>query len=114
MMAELLTTASSQPGQWFSTMHSATGKQRDQARVLWLEAQPRTRTAVQMGALVAVTVIAYSYSLTTLLQLADLNSPLAYVSLVSFIALILAGINSRPRHPEPAIHDRQTDYIVGV
>ena len=67
-----------------------------------------------MGALLAVTVIAYSYSLTTLWQLADLNSPLAYVSLVPVIALILAGVNSRPRQPEPAIHDRQTDYIVGV
>jgi exosortase/archaeosortase family protein len=110
MMAELMTTVTSPPKQWFS----AAGRRRDRAQLLWIEAQPRTRTAVQVGALVAVTVIAYSYSLTTLLQLADLNSPLAYVSLVPIIALILAGINSRPSQSEPAIHDRQTDYIVGV
>jgi exosortase/archaeosortase family protein len=67
-----------------------------------------------MGVLVAVTVIAYSYSLTTLVQLADLNSPLAYVSLVPIMALILAGVHSRPSQPEPSIHDRQTDYIIGV
>ena len=36
------------------------------------------------------------------------------MSLVPIIALILAGVNSRPSQPEPAIHDRQTDYIVGV
>ena len=39
---------------------------------------------------------------------------LAYVSLVPLVSLILAGVHSRPSHPEPAIHDRQTDYIVGV
>jgi exosortase/archaeosortase family protein len=67
-----------------------------------------------MGALVAVTVIAYSYSLTTLVQLSGLNSPLAYVSLVPLMALILAAVHSRPSQPEPSIHDRQTDYIIGV
>jgi exosortase/archaeosortase family protein len=67
-----------------------------------------------MGVLIAVTVIAYSYSLTTLVQLADLNSPLSYVSLVPVMALILAGVHSRPSQPEPSIHDRQTDYIIGV
>ncbi len=87
---------------------------RDRARTVWSDATPRTRTAVQMGALIAVVVIAYSYSLITLLQLAGLNTPLAYVSLVPLISLILAGVHSRPRHPEPSIHDRQTDYIIGV
>ena len=110
MMAELMTTVTARPRE----LHSAASKGRDQARLLWIEAQPRTRTVVQMGALLAIIIIAYSYSLTTLLQLADLNSPLAYVSLVPIIALILAGVNSRPSQPEPAIHDRQTDYIVGV
>ena len=59
-------------------------------------------------------IIAYSYSLTTLLQLADLNTPLAYVSLVPLISLMLAVVYSRPRRAEPAIHDRQTDYIIGI
>ena len=67
-----------------------------------------------MGSLLAVVIIAYSYSLTTLLQLADLNTPLAYVSLVPLVSLILAAVNSRPTRPEPAIHDRQTDYIIGI
>ena len=93
---------------------SAARKRCDQARLLWIEALPRTRTVGADGRPAAVTIIAYSYSLTTLVQLADLNSPLAYVSLVPMIALILAGVNSRPSQPEPAIHDRQTDYIVGV
>ena len=87
---------------------------RDQARLMWSNATPRSRTAVQMVALLAVVLIAYSYSLSTLLQLADLNTPLAYVSLVPFISLILAAANARPSRPEPAIHDRQTDYIIGV
>ncbi len=50
-----------------------------------------------MGALLAVVVIAYSYSLTTLLQLAGLNTPLAYVSLVPIVSLILAAVHSRPK-----------------
>jgi len=109
-MAQVMTTITTRPQQ----LPTRARKLRDRARLLWSDAQPRTRTAVQMGALLAVTVIAYSYSLTTLLQLSDLNSPLAYVSLVPIVALVLAGVNSRPSQPEPAIHDRQTDYIVGV
>ena len=69
---------------------------------------------MQMAALLGVVVIAYNYSLTTLLQLADLNTPLAYVSLVPIIALDPGRVHSRPSQPEPSIHDRQTDYIVGV
>jgi exosortase/archaeosortase family protein len=108
-MAEVMTTIT-RPQQ----LPSMGRKLRDQARLLWSDAQPRTRTTVQMGALIAVVVIAYSYSLTTLWQLAGLNTPLAYVSLVPLVSLVLAGVHSRPSQPEPAIHDRQTDYIVGV
>jgi exosortase/archaeosortase family protein len=110
MMAQVMTTITSRPQQ----LPVLARKLRHQATLVWSEAQPRTRTAVQMGALIGVTVIAYNYSLLTLLQLADLNSPLAYMSLVPIIALILAAVNSRPSQPEPAIHDRQTDYIVGL
>ncbi len=109
-MAEVMTTIAARPRQ----LQTRAVKLRDRARLLWVDAQPRTRTAVQIGALLGVVFIAYSYSLTTLLQLADLNTPLAYVSLVPLIALTLAAINSRPRPAEPAIHDRQTDYIIGV
>jgi exosortase/archaeosortase family protein len=110
MMTQVIATLTNRPWQLTSELR----KLRDQARLLWSDAQPMTRTAVQMGALIAVTVIAYSYSLTTLVQLADLNSPLAYVSLVPLMALILACVHSRPSQPEPSIHDRQTDYIIGV
>jgi hypothetical protein len=83
------------------------------AQSIWVNTVPRTQTSVQMAALLGVVVIAYSYSLTTLLQLADLNTPLAYVSLVPLISLILAAVHSQPARPEPSIHDRQTDYIIG-
>src|ERR1700722_16855773 len=85
-----------------------------QAQARWVAALPKTKTAVQMASLLGIIVIAYNYSLTTLLQLADLNTPLAYVSLVPLISLMLAFMQSQPRRPEPEIHDRQTDYIVGI
>jgi exosortase/archaeosortase family protein len=84
------------------------------AQARWVAALPKTKTAVQMASLLGIVVIAYNYSLSTLLQLADLNTPLAYVSLVPLISLMLAFMHSQPRQPEPSIHDRQTDYIIGV
>ena len=80
----------------------------------WRDAKPRTRTAIQMTALLAAVVCAYSYTLVTLLQNAGMQTPLAYVSLVPAIALALAAVRSHPMRAEPAIHDRQLDYIVGV
>jgi len=59
-------------------------------------------------------VCAYSYTLVTLLENAGMQTPLAYVSLVPAIALALAAVRSQPARAEPAIHDRQLDYIVGV
>ena len=44
----------------------------------------------------------------------ELETPLAYVSLVPLITLGLVLIRSKPTRPEPAIHDRQVDYIVGI
>jgi exosortase/archaeosortase family protein len=61
-----------------------------------------------------VVVLAYHYSLSTLLQSLNLDTPLAYIGLVPLIALGLAAVRSRPNRPEPAIHDRQLDYIVGL
>ncbi len=109
-MAQLAGTLATGPQQLASRVR----KLRDQITELWENAESRTRTTVQMLALIGVVIIAYSYSLTTLWQLADLNTPLAYVSLVPIISLILAAVNSHPRRPEPSIHDRQTDYIIGV
>ncbi len=59
-------------------------------------------------------LIAYNYSLSTLLQTADQQTPLAYISLVPAIALALAAIRSRPLKPEPPIYDRQVDYAIGI
>jgi len=67
-----------------------------------------------MTVLLGVVVLAYNYSLSTLIQNAGLETPLAYVSLVPAIALALAAVRARPLRPEPAIHDRQVDYIVGL
>ncbi len=64
--------------------------------------------------LLGVVLFAYNYSLSTLVQNAGLETPLAYVSLVPAIALALAALRARPLRPEPAIHDRQVDYIVGL
>lgn len=87
---------------------------RHEWRDRWLEASPRTRTKVQVGVLLVAVVVAYHYSLTTLLQSLNLDTPLAYVGLVPVIAAGLAVLRSRPRTHEPPIHDRQLDYIVGV
>jgi exosortase/archaeosortase family protein len=84
------------------------------AQAQWALAAPKTRTTIQMAAFIAIVVVAYNYSLVTLWQLAGLNTPLAYCSLVPLIALALAAVHSHPARPEPSIHDRQADYIVGL
>ena len=87
---------------------------RHYAQQRWHEAPARVRTTIQMTVLLVVVVVAYNYSLSTLIQNAGLETPLAYVSLVPAIALALAAVRARPAQPEPAIHDRQVDYIVGI
>jgi exosortase len=96
------------------TVRTTARKWRHEAQSRWHQATPRTRTVVQMTVLLAVVVFAYNYSLSTLVQNAGLETPLAYVSLVPAIALALAALRARPMRPEPAIHDRQVDYIVGL
>jgi exosortase/archaeosortase family protein len=80
----------------------------------WTEASQTTRTRVQVGVLLVAVVLAYSYSLSTLLQSANQQTPLAYVSLVPAIALALAVIRARPLKPEPPIYDRHVDYTIGL
>ena len=94
--------------------HSASGGGNQIWRRWWSETSPRTRASLQIGLLVLVVAIAYNYSLTTLLQSANQDTPLAYVSLVPAIALALAAIRARPAKPEPDIHDRHVDYTVGL
>jgi exosortase/archaeosortase family protein len=80
----------------------------------WVDASATTRTRIQVGVLLGSVLIAYNYSLSTLLQTADQQTPLAYISLVPAIALALAAIRARPLKPEPPIHDRQVDYAIGI
>jgi exosortase/archaeosortase family protein len=110
MMSQVTGVLTNPPQRAFSAVRSV----QVQAQARWAATLPKTRTAVQMAALLGIIVVAYNYSLTTLLQLADLNTPLAYVSLVPLISLMLAFMHARPRQAEPAIHDRQTDYIIGI
>ena len=70
----------------------------------------RWRLAFVLGSV----LLAYHYSLRTLLSTLTLDSPLAYLGLVPFMALGLALIRGLPRDGEPDIHDRQIDMIVGV
>jgi len=67
-----------------------------------------------MGVLIAAVLVAYNYSLSTLLQTADQQTPLAYISLVPAIALALAALRARPLKPEPPIYDRHVDYTIGI
>ncbi len=87
---------------------------RDGLRRHWTDAPQSSRTRIQVGVLLASVLIAYNYSLSSLLQTVDQQSPLAYVSLVPAIALALAAIRSRPLKPEPPIYDRQVDYTIGI
>lgn len=66
-----------------------------------------------LGVLAAITA-AYSYSLLTLVRALNLDTPLAYLGLVPFMALGIGLLRARPEPGEPAIHDREIDYIVGV
>jgi exosortase len=62
----------------------------------------------------AAAVVAYHYSLLTLVRGLTLQTPLAYLALVPVLALVLAWVRlSREPRPRP-IHDRQLDYIVGI
>jgi exosortase/archaeosortase family protein len=87
---------------------------RDQARATWVGFDPTTRTAVQLSLVLGGTLVAYPYSLLTLVQQLDVQSPLAYVGLVPLFALALAAAYVKPKPNEPDIYDRQLDYIVGV
>jgi exosortase/archaeosortase family protein len=96
------------------TWRSVAAQWKSQAQRRWHDATPRAKTTIQMAVLLVVVGVAYNYSLSTLIQNAGLETPLAYVSLVPAIALALAAVRARPMRPEPAIHDRQVDYIVGL
>ncbi len=57
---------------------------------------------------------AYYYSLATLIRGVTLDTPLAYLGLVPFIALALVIARGLAPQSEPDIHDRHVDYIIGL
>jgi exosortase/archaeosortase family protein len=64
-------------------------------------------------ALLAAVLIAYNYSLQTLVRGITLQTPLGYLALVPIVALVLAWVRMA-REPAPLpIHDRHVDYILG-
>jgi exosortase len=87
---------------------------REQLRNRWASLDATTGTVVQLSLVVGGTIVAYHYSLLTLLGELDVQSPLAYVGLVPLFALALAGAYAKPKPNEPDIYDRQLDYIIGV
>jgi len=96
------------------TRRAAFKNWQDSWRRRWTDAPQSTRTWIQVGVLLGAVLIAYNYSLSTLLETADQQTPLAYISLVPAIALALAAVRSRPLKPEPPIYDRQVDYTIGI
>jgi exosortase/archaeosortase family protein len=96
------------------TRRAAFKNWQDAWRRRWTDAPQTTRTCIQVGVLLGAVLIAYNYSLSTLLATADEQTPLAYIALVPAIALALAVVRSRPLKPEPPIYDRQVDYTIGI
>lgn len=68
------------------------------------------RAALVLG----MVLVAYHYSLLSLIQSLGLETPLAYLALVPLMALMLAALRSRALGSEPAVHDRQVDWILGL
>jgi len=68
----------------------------------------------RLGALSTLTVVAYHHTLNTLFQSLTVDTPLAYLGLVPFIAMAIGFAAWRQPEAGPPIHDRQLDYIVGV
>jgi exosortase/archaeosortase family protein len=80
----------------------------------WVNTTARTRLVVKLVVLVVCTATAYNYSLWTLLQLANLQTPLAYASLVPLIALGIAALRASQTRGEAMPSNRHADYLVGI
>lgn len=74
----------------------------------------RRALLLRVAILVAAIIGAYYYSLVTLVRGLSLDTPLAYLGLVPFVALGLALTRGLGRRVEPDIHDRYVDYIIGL
>jgi exosortase/archaeosortase family protein len=75
----------------------------------------RRRPLLFRATLVAVlVVVAYQYSLGTLLRSIGTQTPLAYLGLVPMISLLLVAALLHMPDRQRDIHDRYLDYIVGL
>lgn len=79
----------------------------------WEQLDVAVQTRVKLATMFVSVVVAYHYSLYSLLQTVGYDTPLAYVGLVPIMAAGLAALRRSPRG-EPHIHDRQLDYILGI
>ena len=75
---------------------------------------PRYTLGRRAALAVALVVVAFHYSLSTLVRTLKDQTPLSYLGLVPIIALVLAAARARPDVSELPIHDRQVDYIIGI
>ena len=73
-----------------------------------------THLTARVIVLVAAGVVAFNYSLTTLVRALGVDSPLAYLGLIPFIAVGICCYTARPAAGEPEVHDRYLDRIIGV
>src|SRR4051812_28163521 len=69
---------------------------------------------VRAAVIVGLVLLAYNYSLATLVRGLGLQTPLAYLALVPVMAIGIAAARIRIQPRELAIHDRQVDWIVGL
>lgn len=67
------------------------------------------------AALVVLAVlIAYRYSLKTLVSTLDADTPLAYLGLAPLMAFGIAVLLARPARPASEVSDRNVDFLVGI
>src|SRR6202012_1332098 len=90
------------------------GLSRQVWRLRWSQASPAARTRIQVAVFAVAVVVAFHYSLLTLVQNLNIDTPLAYIGLVPAIALALAALQRHPVRREPSISGRQLDYILGL
>src|SRR3954452_690338 len=69
---------------------------------------------LRAAVIVGLVLVAYNYSLATLVRGLGLQTPLAYLALVPVMAIGIAAARIRIQPRELAIHDRQVDWIVGL
>lgn len=75
---------------------------------------PQIVLGIRFSTVLLLTVVAYRYSLLTLLRGLTLDTPLADLALVPVIVLILILVRALLPHDEPDIHDRYLDYMIGL